>query len=136
MGYRDGVQYGNDYTSRGVHEFDGEDSVVSFGVRHFPPGGNRLLEGKIARAAFYDRALSPAEIESSVESFGEMVTAKRLLEELTVEERSLRESLAIRADDMRSAIDSMAAPAPSAEIAAWTEIIHGMLMTKEFIYVP
>lgn len=56
VGYRDGQPYGKPYKSNGPIEFKAGQTVISFGVRHLPAGGNRMLAGKILRAQLYDRA--------------------------------------------------------------------------------
>ncbi len=45
------------------HRFiERKNSVVAFGIRHFPAGGNRMLAGRIHQASLYDRALSDDEV--------------------------------------------------------------------------
>jgi hypothetical protein len=64
-GYRDGRPYGAPYRSEGIQPFRAGDAAVVFGVRHTPPGGNKMLAGTLARANLYDRALSDEEIAAS-----------------------------------------------------------------------
>ncbi len=66
-GYREGKPYGNAYDSDGPVAYNKENVIVSFGVRHLPAGGNRMLEGRIDRAQLYDRALSADEIAATFE---------------------------------------------------------------------
>ena len=65
IGYRDGAAYGKPYDSGQLKTFPAGACVVVFGLRHSPPGGNRLLTGAILRAQLYDRALSAAEVAAS-----------------------------------------------------------------------
>ncbi len=45
--------------------FDAGGARLVFGTRHTPPGGNRLLAGRIERAQFTNRALTSEEVELS-----------------------------------------------------------------------
>jgi hypothetical protein len=79
--YRDGKPYGTPYKSSGPLTFSAGKAKVVFGLRHFPPGGNRMLSGAIEAAHLYDRALTPIEIERSaavkeafIEAFNEAIT--------------------------------------------------------------
>ncbi|HTN77260.1 MAG TPA: DUF1549 domain-containing protein, partial [Pirellulaceae bacterium] len=60
--YRDGQRYGTPYKSSGLVTFKRGAAHVVFGLRHGPPGGNKMLSGDIERAALFDRALSPEEV--------------------------------------------------------------------------
>ncbi len=61
-GYRDGEPYGNPYQSNGPLEFVAGKSVVTFGVRHLPANGNRMLDGRIFQAQLYNKAMSKSEV--------------------------------------------------------------------------
>jgi hypothetical protein len=61
-GYRQGLPYGKPYKSTGPVTFEAGKAQISFGVRHTPAGGNRMLSGILQRAALFDRALSASEI--------------------------------------------------------------------------
>jgi hypothetical protein len=63
--YRQGRPYGRPYQAAQVARFVAGTAQVVFGLRHSPPGGNRLFTGQIERAALYDRALSPEEVAAS-----------------------------------------------------------------------
>ncbi len=89
-GYREGQPYGQSYRSSGPVVFAAGKSQVVFGLRHAPPGGNRLLHGAIAAAQLYDRALTAEEVARSAAA-GESVTEERLLAAMTVEERAQRD---------------------------------------------
>jgi hypothetical protein len=102
-GYRDGRPYGAPYKTSGPRAFKAGESEVVFGLRHSPPGGNRMLAGVIRRAQLYDRALSPAEVAASAAAgdVGPDVIAARLPEgrrapyvELLAAVRAQRELLA------------------------------------------
>ncbi|MEX0714755.1 MAG: DUF1553 domain-containing protein, partial [Pirellulales bacterium] len=63
--YRNGLPYGRPYQATNLQAFEAGKAQVVFGLRHAPPGGNRVLAGSIARARLYDRALSADEIAAS-----------------------------------------------------------------------
>lgn len=63
--YRNGQPYGAPYNSGGLQRFDAGGARLVFGTRHTPPGGNRLLAGRIERAQFTNRALTSEEVELS-----------------------------------------------------------------------
>ncbi len=60
--YRDGELYGSAYKTKTPPLYRKKESVVAFGIRHFPAGGNRMLKGRIDQASLYDRALSGDQI--------------------------------------------------------------------------
>ncbi len=59
--YRDGVPYGRPYKV-GVQAFDAGKAQVVFGMRHGPPGGNKMLAGTVVKALLHDRALTAEEV--------------------------------------------------------------------------
>lgn len=70
-GYRNGVPYGTAY-KKNVSAFAADSSEVLFGLRHgVKAGGNRMLQGTVAQAQIYDRALTAAEVSISAR-FGGM----------------------------------------------------------------
>ena len=85
--YRDGKPYGKPYQSNGPLKFAVGEAIVSFGVRHLPAVGNRLLSGKIYQARLYDRALTDEEIEASFLTSHISLSQSRLMESITSEER-------------------------------------------------
>jgi Protein of unknown function (DUF1553)/Protein of unknown function (DUF1549)/Concanavalin A-like lectin/glucanases superfamily/Planctomycete cytochrome C len=80
--FRDGQSYGKPYASEGPVRFAAGKSRVVFGMRHSPPGGNKMLDGRIDRARLYDRALSPAEIAASAGAVDTSVSDAELLAEV------------------------------------------------------
>jgi hypothetical protein len=86
--YRNGRPYGLPYKSAGIHLFQAGQTEILFGLRHRPAGGNRMLSGTIHRARLYDRALTPAEVATSAETFPTVVLTPTLVAHMSPEERS------------------------------------------------
>ena len=77
-GFRNGVQYGQTYSSSGPQAFAANSARLLFGLRHSPAGGNRFLKGRLLRAQLYDRSLSPAEIAASAGTETDCVSESEL----------------------------------------------------------
>lgn len=90
-GYRDGVAYGQPVRVSDLIEYSPGTWNVLFGLRHFPPGGNRFLTGKVLQAALYDRALSPEEIRRSAKSLLDHVPESEVMEYLANKDPEWRE---------------------------------------------
>jgi hypothetical protein len=90
--YRDGRPYGTPYRAAEVVTFKAGEAQVLFGLRHAPPGGNRLLAGTIHRARLYDRALTSAEVAASAGA-ADYVAPEALAARLTPEQRVRQEQL-------------------------------------------
>jgi hypothetical protein len=86
--YRNGELYGKAYKSSGPATFAAGKAQVVFGLRHAPAGGNKMLAGRIERAALYDRALSAEEVANSAAAAGNAITPAQLMASMTKEERS------------------------------------------------
>jgi hypothetical protein len=93
-GYRNGEPYGKAYKSEGPITFKAGQAQVVFGLRHAPVGGNKMLAGRIERAALYDRALTPEEVANSAAAAGTAITQSQLLAAMTGDERARYERLA------------------------------------------
>uniref|UniRef100_A0A7C4QSP3 DUF1553 domain-containing protein n=1 Tax=Schlesneria paludicola TaxID=360056 RepID=A0A7C4QSP3_9PLAN len=87
--YRNGQPYGQSYQSQGPVRFEAGQAQIVFGLRHSPPGGNRLLRGTIAAARVYPRALSAEEVSASAQNI--TVTEAEILARLSPDERAARE---------------------------------------------
>ena len=68
--YREGQPYGQPYRPGDLQVFAPDTVQVLFGLRHGPPGGNRLLQGRIERARLYDQTLSADEVAASAYAGG------------------------------------------------------------------
>ncbi len=86
--YRDGRPYGTPYRAADVVTFPAGQAQVVFGLRHAPPGGNRMLAGTIHRARLYDRALTAAEVAASFAAGGDVVKAEEVVACLPPDQRA------------------------------------------------
>jgi hypothetical protein len=92
--YRNGQPYGEPYQADALATFAAGKTQVIFGMRHGPPGGNKMLAGRIDRAALYDRALSPDEIAASAGAVRTSVSIAEIDAELDAPARARRQQLA------------------------------------------
>lgn len=136
VGYRNGQPYGKPYQSKGPIEFKAGDTVVGFGIRHLPAGGNHMLSGRILRANLYDRALTADEIQATSQSAPFFVSETQVLAGLSEADRAsvMRDrqhilTLEAEISALGSVLD------PSDEKAVWTELAHALFTFKEFIYL-
>jgi hypothetical protein len=63
--YRDGKPYGKPYRPGPLQTYAAGKAQLIFGLRHGSAGANKMLDGKIQRAQFYNRALSADEVAAS-----------------------------------------------------------------------
>ncbi|NCG26492.1 MAG: DUF1588 domain-containing protein [Verrucomicrobiales bacterium] len=89
--YRNGQPYGKPF-KKGAAKFPKNQSSVIFGTRHLPGGGNRRLDVTLARARFYNRALSAEEIAASSSGLNLFVSEKQLMQILTDAQKDKRNS--------------------------------------------
>ena len=92
--YRNGQPYGEPYAPDALITFAAGKSQVVFGMRHGPAGGNKMLAGRIDRAALYDRALSADEVAASAGAVRTSVTTAEIDAELDERARARRQELA------------------------------------------
>ena len=137
-GYRDGVPYGRTYRRTGNAVFEPELSQVLLGCRHGDLSGDRGLRGRIYRARLYDRALSAAEIATTVTIEDSSISDAKVIESLTESHREKvvvlqreRDALAKAIETTRS-IDNLDEP----ELQAWSSLAQSLINLKEFIYLP
>lgn len=93
-GYRQGLPYGKPYKSTGPVTFEPGKAQISFGVRHTPAGGNRMLTGIIRQAALFDRALTANELAALAGvASPQLITEHELTSQLTAEQIVRRREL-------------------------------------------
>ncbi|HTI51865.1 MAG TPA: DUF1553 domain-containing protein, partial [Planctomycetaceae bacterium] len=100
--YRNGLVYGQPYQAASVATFEKQKSHVLFGLRHSPPGGNRLLAGAIERAALYDRALTADEVAALAGVVSESISEDQLLAALSREDKERRRRLTFDLSRLRT----------------------------------
>ena len=131
--YRNGLPYGKSYRSNGPVTFSAGNAHLLFGNRHGSPSGNRLLRGQIARARFYDRALSSEEIKASFAGDPHFVPQKELLAALTEAELSERNNLLSQISTSKAQLENIRSKQGLSH--AWADLAHAIFNLKEFIYV-
>jgi len=131
--YRNGVQYGKPYRSDGPITFGANNGHLLFGNRHGSPSGNRLLKGQIAKARFYDRALSSEEIRASFDGDPNFVSQKELLAALNEAELSKRNRWISQIATTRAQLENIRSKQGLSH--AWADLSHAIFNLKEFIYV-
>jgi len=108
IGYREGQPYGTAFRPGDLQIYAPGSAQLVFGLRHGPPGGNRLLQGSIDRVQFYDRALTPDEIAASAFARGaQSVPKAELLAALTETQRSRLLELEQQQQSARSLLRSL-----------------------------
>jgi hypothetical protein len=102
--YRNGQPYGEPYQADSLATFAAGKSQVIFGLRHGPPGGNRMLAGRIDRAALYDRALSADEVAASAGAVRTSISTEEIDAELAEPTRTRRQQLANEVEQLAGEI--------------------------------
>ncbi len=135
IGYRDGQPYGKPYKSSGPIQYNAGEAIVSFGVRHLPPVGNRMLSGRITKARLYDRALSAAEVEASANALPYVDDAK-VLAALSEDARSRVKMHEQEIESAQRKLQSLGPLPPSLDRRTmWADLARAMFTFKEFIYI-
>ncbi|MFM7520969.1 MAG: DUF1553 domain-containing protein, partial [Planctomycetota bacterium] len=132
-GYRDGVPYGAPYRTSAPVEFPAGSTVVSFGLRHLPAGGNRLLSGQILRATLHDRALSAEEVATLAAAAGSR-SREALIAALPADDGARARALVAEIDEAEGQRRAIA-PVADEERVVWAEVARALFLCKEFIYV-
>jgi len=133
--YRDGEPYGNAYKSNGPFEFKAGECIVSFGVRHLPAGGNRMLSGRILRARLYDQALSAEQVLGSFRAAPTAITESEVREALTAAQRNELQQLETKISQLEKTLEQMGPAPETGEAAAWADLAQALFTFQEFIYL-
>jgi hypothetical protein len=133
--YRDGQEYGNFYVAQNLAEFTAGNSEVLLGCRHGRPAGNRVLRGRILRARLYDRALTGAEVERTVQVEASVVTERQVLAALDPAQRTEAEALKDRAIGLRQRMESLQSQAGSEGNPGLTALALSLFSLKEAVYL-
>ena len=100
--YRNGQPYGKPIRKEAALKFEAGQSQIVFGLRHgTSAGGNRMLNGLIASARLYDRALSSEEVAIAAGSANAFVTEAEIAAKLSVEDRQARFALQTDLQNLR-----------------------------------
>ncbi|MFG0294635.1 MAG: LamG-like jellyroll fold domain-containing protein, partial [Maioricimonas sp. JB045] len=136
VGYRNGQPYGGAYQSNGPFEFAAGQTVVTFGLRHLPAVGNRLLSGRILQARLYDRALSAEELQATFLDDPAYVSESQILAALTDGQRESLQQHRRQIALLTGQVEALG-PLPDAfdEQAHFAELARALFTFKEFIYV-
>ncbi len=91
IGYRNGQPYGKPIRKEAALKYEAGKSQIVFGLRHgTEAGGNRMLNGLIASARLYDKALSAEEVAITAGSANTFVTEAEIVAKLSAEDRATR----------------------------------------------
>ncbi len=113
VGYRNGQPYGKPIRKEAALKYEAGKSQIVFGLRHgTEAGGNRMLNGVIASARLYDRALSAEEVALAAGSANTFVTEAEIAAKLSAEERRVRAARQTELHDLRLKHASLAKTAP------------------------
>ncbi|MBL8815559.1 MAG: DUF1553 domain-containing protein [Planctomyces sp.] len=135
-GYRNGVSYGKPYQSPGLREFPAEHSVIALGVRHFPPGGNRMLNGQILEARVYEKALTPEQVIAVWRNDPVFVTLDQVLGSISAETRRNYDELQSQLRTVKTSLGSMqGVPENPSRSLIWSDLAHSLFCMKEFVYL-
>ncbi len=136
IGYRNGEPYGKPYQSSGLQPFAAGQSVLTFGLRHLPAGGNRYITGRILRARLYDRALGDEEVAASARDDVNFVSLAALVADMTPSQRQTYDRLSTslqQAETEQQQLEAVSRDAGPARV--WQELAMTLFNLKEFLYV-
>ncbi|KAA5541749.1 DUF1553 domain-containing protein [Roseiconus nitratireducens] len=136
IGYRNGTRYGQPYQSDGPFPFQAGQTVISLGLRHLPAQGNRLLRGRILRAAVYDQALTDEQVAARYIDRPRWFSEEQVVQALVANERQELDRLMQHAEDLKRQREALGGVPDSDDLhAAWTELAKAMFSMTEFLYV-
>jgi len=103
--YRNGSRYGEPYNAGGLATYEPGKAQVVFGMRHSPPGGNRMFAGAIDRAELFDRALSEQEVADLNGTVSQEIANDELVSRLSIPERAERNRLVRHFSEIQSQLN-------------------------------
>ena len=104
--FRNGELYGTSYLT-GFQTFAADQAQVVFGLRHSPPGGNRLLKGRILEAALFDRALESEEVAAWADEERDYISEKTIMELISPADRESRLGLKKRLAEATKRVEEL-----------------------------
>ena len=135
--FRNGIPYGDPYKSSGTVEFKANESVICFGIRHTPAGGNRMLAGRILDAQIYNQALTADQIVALASGNSDFIPEKLVMAALTMQQQQMVANLQQAVVSNRDTLSSLGADiAPQEfETRAWQDFAQSLFNFKEFIFI-
>ncbi|MBM4004568.1 MAG: DUF1553 domain-containing protein [Planctomycetes bacterium] len=106
--FRNGQPYGEAYRSAGLQPYPTGQAQLVFGLRHAPPGGNRMLKAGILSARLYDRALTASEAAAAAAVAGaesDYVSPEELAAHMAPEDWQRLQALQFEIHQLGSQID-------------------------------
>lgn len=134
-GYRNGQAYGKPYRTDKFIGFAAKQSVVTFGVRHLPASGGRLLHGRILNGALFDRVLGAEEIQAIASGNQNYVSEQQLVKLLSAEQRAQYEKSKQGMEEITKQLDQIGPVREASDAETMAALAHAMFQLKEFLYV-
>ncbi|QDT59757.1 Planctomycete cytochrome C [Stieleria bergensis] len=134
-GYRNGQAYGKPYRTDKFIGFAAKQSVVTFGVRHLPASGGRLLHGRILNGALFDRVLGAEEIQAIASGNQNYVSEQQLVKLLSAEQRAQYEKSKQGMEEITKQLDQIGPVREASDAETMAALAHSMFQLKEFLYV-
>ena len=105
--YREGQIYGETYKTE-FQKYEKGNTQIIFGMRH----GNKtsptgFLSGRILRAQFYDRALSPEEVAASAGTESNFISNKDILAQMSDDEKSQKNDLTNKVEKLKENLKNL-----------------------------
>ena len=127
--YRDGKLYGSAYKTLAPPTYKAGESVVAFGIRHFPPGSNHMLAARIHEASLFDRVLDDDEVVrlfAGAEFITDAMIAEKMSAEQLTRHAALRQQIeTLSKIDTKPVREFVYAVAPRQPEAATRVLIRG-----------
>ncbi|MDG2124657.1 MAG: DUF1553 domain-containing protein, partial [Verrucomicrobiales bacterium] len=134
--YRNGQPYGSPTRRGNLHRYSANNYHLAVGLRHGPPttkSGDRLLRGRVLKAALYDRVLTPGDIAALASGDSSYVSETAVLDTLTKPQKKQLEALETSLTSARQTLENLeknnTTPDP------WQTLAHSLYNLKEFIYL-
>lgn len=134
-GYRDGQPYGKPYRTDKFIGFAADQAVVTFGVRHLPASGNRLLHGTIINGALYDRVLTQEEVQAIASGNKQFVSEQQLIKLLSADQQTRLAAHRRELEELTRQLDQIGPVREASAGETWAALAHAMFQLKEFLYV-
>ncbi len=105
--YRNGKPYGKSYVSSGPVAFASGKAVMTFGCRHEPANGNKMLAATLRHARVYDTALSPEVVSELFNAGDEYFTDSEIHSKLMFWQRLIRTLLQQKTSQFTTKINEL-----------------------------